>query len=111
MGYYARLKHGSRYIELDDEAPFYLGASFVPPAPNPVPLFSGGNMLNQYSGGELKYKKYNDRSMSLPLRISANSVTETHQAARRLASIILTSLNDKSEKLYFVNGESDAIPY
>jgi len=47
----------------------------------------------------------------LPIRIQGDSAAETHGAVRRVVDFIQRGLADKSEKLYFVYGPSNAVPY
>jgi len=110
MGYYARLKHGARYIELDG-GDYSLGMDYTPPAPVSNPLISRGNMLNRYSGGQRVDRSFSDRPMNLPLHVTGDSASETHNAVRRLASFIEVAMNDSAEPLYFVFGESNDVPY
>jgi len=110
MGYYARLKHGSRYIDLAGDV-YNLLPGFTPPPPSPNPLLTGGNMLNKYSGGRRVDRSFIDRPLNLPIKIMGDTASETHMAVRRICSFIETAMLDSAEPLYFVYGESDAIPY
>lgn len=110
MGKYAKLKHGSKELDLSG-GDYCLMPEFTPPPPAPIPLLTGGNMLNRYAGGRRVDRSFSDRPMNVPLVISGDSAAETHGLVRRLVSFIESAMMDSSDPLYFVYGESDAIPY
>ena len=53
----------------------------------------------------------NGYSFDIPINVKGASSAETHREVRSLISWLKNALDDKSEKLYFVFNESDAIPY
>ena len=110
MTFYARLKHGSKYLDLSS-GDYYLLPEFTPPSASSIPLMSGGSMLNRYSGGKRIDRSFADRGMNLPLRIQGASAAETHGLVRKLSAFIEVAMNDSTNPLYFVFGESNAVPY
>jgi len=111
MAYFARLVHGSKHLDLSDQSPFYVAQDWRPPGADRVPLVSGGTMANQFGGGELIYEQLVDRTMNVPLQIHGTASAQTHNAINRFDSFVARGLADKSEKLYFVWGPSNAVPY
>lgn len=110
MGYYARLKHGSKEIDLT-AAPYCLDPSFVPPASNPATTMSSGMNSNRYAGGQRIERKFADRTMNILVQCQGTSAADTEGAARHLINFLELSLNDKTAKTYFVFGSSNAVPY
>ena len=110
MTFYARLKHGSKYLDLSS-GDYYLLPEFTPPSASSIPLMSGGSMLNRYSGGKRVDRSFTDRGMNLPLRIQGDSAAETHGLVRKLSAFIEVAMNDSTNPLEFVFGESNAVPY
>ena len=110
MTFYARLKHGSKHLDLSS-GDYTLLPEFTPPSASSIPLMSGGSMLNRYSGGKRIDRSFADRGMNLPLRIQGDSAAETHGLVRKLSAFIEVAMNDSTNPLYFVFGESNAVPY
>lgn len=110
MGYYCRLQHGSKYIDLTTGA-YRVEQSWRPPGTSVTALFGGGTMRSPYAGGEFIDERYEDRDINLPLQVRGTTSAETHQAVRALGAFIKRSLADHSEKLCLIYGPSDAIPY
>lgn len=109
MNYYARLQHGSTYIDLT-AAPYALDSKFVPPGMQTDVQMSTGTANNTRGGREIS-RTPRDTEMSLPLKVYGTTTAQTHGAVERLSAFVNAALADKSNKLYFVYHPNDDVPH
>lgn len=106
MGYIARLKRGTNYINLSGTN-YRLGQDFVPPTVAEVPEFSQGTSANVYGGGSLVGRTAANGSLSFSLHIFGDSTDQIKQLADNLARFLRGAGDDSNPTYFWWNPDND----
>jgi hypothetical protein len=93
------LRSGSKVLDLNDQARFWLAQDFVPPATAYTSQFSEGLMSNRRLGGSLVMKRATNRGLTFTVRLAGSSAGEIQRAQRDIQAM-LNQAGDTSAPLY-----------
>lgn len=108
MGYVAKLKHGSRTLDLASGR-YGVSEDFAPPTAQMTVNYSGGTSANRLGGSSRVSDRAENRSWTFGMHVRGDSIGEIRRAVDDLQSF-LGWAGDNREPMYFQWNASDAVP-
>lgn len=108
MGYVAKIKHGSRTLDLSSGR-YGVSEDFVPPSVQMTVNYAGGTSANRLSGSSRVSDRAENRTWSFGLHIRGESMAEIRRAVDDVQSF-LSWAGDDNDPVFFHWNTSDVVP-